>query len=117
MARRELHEDRVERMKLLYDLNKHLTTLSTGSLLLMAGLFGQVFKSPAWKPLAAGAFVLFTSCVVACVFAMFGFAMYSRTTFQTADDPVDFGAKAFAVAMLLFMLAILAFAVFALKNL
>lgn len=117
MARRELHEDRVERMKLLYDLNKHLTTLSTGSLLLMAGLFGQVFKTPTWKPLAAGAFVLFTGCVVAYLFAMFGFAMYSRETFQTVDDPVDFGAKAFFVAMFLFILAIIAFAVFAFKNL
>lgn len=117
MTRRELHEDRVERMKLMYDLNKHLTTLSTGTLLLMAGLFGQVFKSPVWKPLAAGAFILFASCVVACVFAMFGFAMYSRATWQTSRDPVDFGARAFSIAMILFILAIFAFAVFALKNL
>lgn len=117
MARRELHEDRVERMKLLYDLNKHLTTLSTGTLLLMAGLFGQVFKAPVWKLLAAGAFVLFASCVVACVFAMFGFAMYSRSTFSTPEDPVNLGVKAFVIALVLFVLAIVSFAIFALKNL
>jgi predicted membrane channel-forming protein YqfA (hemolysin III family) len=117
MTRREQHEDRVERMKLLYDLNKHMTTLSTGTLLLMAGLFGQVFKAPLWKPLAAGAFVLFACCVVTCVFAMFGFAMYSRATFATANDPVEFGVKAFAVALMLFVLGVVFFAVFSLKNL
>lgn len=117
MPRRESHEERVERMKLLYDLNKHLTTLSTGTLLLMAGLFGQVFKPPVWKPLAAVAFVLFACCVVACVFGMLGFAAYSRSTFATSKDPVDFGVKAFAAAMFLFVMAIGAFVMFTLKNL
>lgn len=104
-------------MKLMYDLNKHLTTLATGTLLLMAGLFGQVFKTPVGKPLAAGAFVLFASCVVCCVFAMFGFAMYSRSTFNTTEDPVDFGVKAFLIALILFVLAIVTFVAFALLNL
>jgi hypothetical protein len=64
MALDEEHKDRVERMKILYDLNKHITTLSTGTLLLMAGWLDKVFKTPVWKPLAAGAFLLFAACII-----------------------------------------------------
>lgn len=116
MTRREQHEDRLERMRLLYDLNKHITTLATGILLLMAGLFDKVFKHPQWKPLAAFAALFFAISVLTCLFAMFGFAMYSRATFRSSSDPTWFGANAFILALSMFILGVIAFTVFALVN-
>ena len=113
----EEHKERIERMKLLYDLTKHITTLSTGTLLLMAGLFDKVFKIPVWKPLACVAFLLFSATIVLSVFAMFGFSMYSRQTFNTSRDLVNFGRDAFATALVCFGFGIVTFTAFALKNL
>jgi len=113
----EEHKDRLDRMKILYDLNKHITTLSTGSLLLMTGWFDKVFKIPVWKPLAGGAFLLFAACIILSVFAMFGFSMYSRSTFNTESDPVNFGRDAFALALVCFGFGIATFTAFALRNL
>jgi len=117
MASIDEHKDRIERMKLLYDLNKHITTLATGTTLLMVGLFEKVFKAPVWKNLAAISFALFTATVIFSLFAMFGFAMYSRKTHRTSEDPVDFGVKAFALALVTFIFGISTFAAFALRNL
>lgn len=116
MAQKDLHEDRVERMKLLYDLTKHITTLSTGTLLLMAGLLEKIFKAPVWKPLATGAFLSFAASVVASLIAMLGFAMYSRATFRTSDDPVKMGLNVFPVALALFIFGVSLFTIFVCKN-
>lgn len=116
MSRRDSHEDLIERMKLLYDLNKHITTLSAGTLLLMAGLFDKVFKSPSWKALAGNAAASFAIAIVCCLIAMFGFATYSRKTLGTEEDPINFAAKWFVCALCAFIVGVCSFTVFALRN-
>jgi hypothetical protein len=116
MSRRDSHAERIERTKLLYDLNKHITTLSAGTLLLMAGLFDKVFKSPIWKLLAGGAAICFAAAITCCVVAMLGFAMYSRETFGTEKDPFQLAAHAFITALIAFILGVIAFTIFALRN-
>jgi hypothetical protein len=111
------HKDRFERMKLLFDLNKHITTLATGTMLLMAGFYERVFKSPTWKELAAATFVLFAATVLCSVLAMFSFAMYSQKTHNTPDDPIERGAKFFTAALSALILGVMAFVMFVLKNL
>jgi hypothetical protein len=117
MSLDEDHKDRLERMKILYDLTKHVTTLSMGTLLLMAGWFDKVFKNPVWKPVAAGSFLLFASCIVLSVFAMFGFSMYSRSTFDTPNDPINFARNFFALALVFFGFGVSSFTAFTLRNL
>lgn len=117
MENLEDHKDRIDRMKLLFDLNKHITTLATGTLLLMAGLYERVFKTPMWKLLAAITFVLFAVSVICSVIAMFGFAMYSRKTHNTPQDPIRWGATFFSLALLSLAGGVLVFVVFVLKNL
>lgn len=112
----EDHKDRFERMKLLFDLNKHITTLATGTMLLMTGLYERVFKAPVWKWMAAATFALFAATVLCSVIAMLSFAMYSRKTHKTADDPIEWGAKAFSLALCSLFLGVIAFVLFVLKN-
>lgn len=104
-------------MKLLYDLNKHITTLAMGTMLLMTSLYDKVFKSPTWKLIGIASFLLFAATVVASVFAMLGFAMYSRSTHKTENDPVDVGVTAFSIALVMFIMGVTCFAIFALRNL
>jgi len=111
------HKERFERMKLLFDLNKHITTLATGTLLLMAGLYERVFKTPVWKALAAFTFILFAATVICSVIAMFSFAMYSRSTHNTPADPIRWGATFFSLALVSLIAGVLAFVAFVLKNL
>lgn len=113
----EEHQERVDRFKILYDLNKHITTLSMGTLLLMAGLFEKVFKAPHWKVFGALSFTCFTASVLGAVFSMFGYGMYARKTFRSDDDPVELGQKAFLFTLGSFISGVVNFTVFTLLNL
>jgi hypothetical protein len=102
-------------MKLLFDLNKHITTLATGTMLLMVELFERVFKTPVWKALGALTFMLFAATVICSVIAMFSFAMYSRKTHSASDDPIRWGAMFFSLALVSLIAGVIAFVTFTLK--
>ena len=61
----------LEGHKLDHDTYKHLTTLSTGSILLLATFLEKLFQKPSWKFLVSVALVSFITSVVASVSAMF----------------------------------------------
>jgi len=66
----ELARIGLEGHKLDHDTYKHLTTLSTGSMLLLATFLEKVFQKPSWKFLVTAAFVSFIVSVGASVWAM-----------------------------------------------
>lgn len=111
------HQERVERIKLLYDLSKHITTLSTGTLLLMAGLLDKIFKSPTWKFLAILAFLSFASCLIMALFSMLGYSVSSRSSYRKPGNPADFGFKTFVYSLLCYIIGVLFFTVFVARNL
>lgn len=110
------HKKRIEQMKLLYDINKHITTLSMGALVLMIGFFDKILKVSSFKLAVYASFIFFVASVVCCVFAMFGFALYSRKFWKTENDPVKFGLTAFMLALVFFVFGVVWFAVFIIKN-
>lgn len=83
----------------------------------MAGFYERVFKSPEWKPVAAAAFIFFAATVLCSVIAMFCFALYSRKTYDTPDDPIEGGRNFFAAALVALFVGVLMFVMFVLKNL
>lgn len=85
-------------------------------MLLMAGLYERVFKFPVGKEFAAASFILFTATLLLSILAMLNFAMYSRRTHNTADDPIEWGSRFFAFALFAFALGVLAFVVFVFIN-
>jgi hypothetical protein len=117
MVNLEDHKDHFERMKLLFDLGKHITTLATGTMLLMAGFYERVFKFPAWKLVAAGSFICFALAVLCSVVAMLCFASYSRKTYGTLRDPINAGAYFFTAGLVSLFFGVLLFVFFVLKNL
>ena len=106
-----------EQYKVFYDFFKHLTTLSTGSILLLATLLKDLFKSPEWSPLVAVSFVCFTLTILGSVVSMLMFG--SQVVHQKAPEG---GSANFLIGFLiavgiLFFAAVLALVMFTLKNL
>lgn len=58
---------RLEAWKLEHDFLKHLTTLSTGSIVLTVGLLEKLFTSPEWKALVAVSVVAFAVSILSAI--------------------------------------------------
>jgi hypothetical protein len=122
MAEKELtlkEKSKQEGQKLLYDSVKHLTTLSTGSILLLIALLEKVFTSARgreWEFLIAVCFVCFTASMVASVITMI---VLSNSVFYFRED-VELGSKKgaliFYLSLSMFVLGVVSIVVFALKN-
>ena len=106
-----------EGQKLVYDALKHLTTLSTGSILLLVTFLERLFRQPLWPGLVAVSLAGFVTCVVASVLAMFVVARSVLTAGSPGGRGAAFGAVCVAVAGLAFLTALGALVGFALKNL
>ena len=76
------HKDFIDGLKLFHELFKHLTSLSAGSLLLLATLLDRLFQSPTWTPLIGVAFVGFAVSLVGSIASMIAFA---RATQMSGD--------------------------------
>jgi ABC-type Fe3+-siderophore transport system permease subunit len=59
-----------ESWKLRYDTYKHLTTLSTGSILLLVTFLEKLFVRPIWKGLVIASFCLFLINILASLIVM-----------------------------------------------
>jgi hypothetical protein len=112
---REINEKRrMEGEKLLFDVFKHLTTLSTGSILVMIALLEKLFKENVhWKQLVLVSFAAFIISIGYAVNSMSGIGLSLRRSELTG--------KAVTANMLLslgaFAVGIFSFMAFALKNL
>lgn len=108
-----LEKAQEEGNKLLYDTTKHLTTLCTGSLLLLVTFLEKLFSSPLWKPLVAAAFVCLFLSLISSVVTML--AIGDRV-YQASDQDKDaertllFGGGASLIGFLLGVLCLVAFA-------
>jgi hypothetical protein len=109
--------------KLGFDYFKHLTTLSTGSIVLLGSLLEKLFAEPAWKPLVYLSFAAFVICIVASVFAMLSFCHLTTPTVsgQTQLMETNFADRILGgssgIAAISFVLAMLLLTVFFVLNL
>lgn len=106
----------LEEQKLAFDFVKHLTTLTTGTVVLLTTFARGVFKSPEWEFLIPVAFGSFAIATIALVLAAFGLLYSIRH-----PDGVPAGAQAFTalstlVGMLAFGIGLVGLSAFATKN-
>jgi hypothetical protein len=102
-----------EANKLYYDVFKHLTTLSTGSILLLATFLGQLFSNPQWKFLVALSLASFIVSIVSAVLMMFwqaGAVLLLKQEIQSRE------LAGFLVTVISFLLGIISFVTFAIRN-
>jgi len=111
------HKDKIEGLKLFYDAFKHLTTLSTASLLLLATLLEKFFKAPLWTALIG---VTFCALVVSLIAALSAMLAYGSIIHSGRDKDAEF-VKVLGVGGVLgalggFLAGIIALVVFTLRN-
>lgn len=110
-------EERIlEALKLDHDTFKHLTTISTGSILLLATFIEKLFQNPDWKGLIAFTFVALMICTYTSVIEMFrishegvaGTSLNKKRPLRSKMIPL--------LSCGCFLLGILSLVVFSLKN-
>lgn len=105
-----------EGWKLQYDIYKHLTTLSTGSIILVVTFLERLFKNPVWKPLIIVSLIslflsIFGSFTVMNILASQIREMEADERYEKKHVIIIFAALG------LFLLGIICLIVFASKNL
>jgi hypothetical protein len=112
----EQRQARQEGQKLLYDSIKHLTTLSTGSVLILATFLEKFFKEPEWKALMVLAFVGF---IASMLFSFATMLALSKSIFSL-EEKTESGSRSGAIflrlSILSFLIGIISLVSFSLKN-
>lgn len=105
-----------ESWKLQYDIYKHLTTLSTASILLLVTFLEKLFAKPAWKGLVLVALISLLASII------LSFIVMNLMASQVREMEVDqrFVSRNLAVIIIAlgtFLLGIVSLIIFAVKNL
>lgn len=112
------HKDRIEGAKLFFDTFKHISTLSTGSILLMATFLEKLFQNPVFRGLVVVAFLGFMFAVVWSVVAMTAFAARVNQSVPRDNDKLKkMWRTSVSWAILGFLAGLGAFSLFAVINL
>ena len=102
---------------MIFDHLQHITTLSTGSIVVLVAFLHEVFKQPEWKWAVAVAIVAFGISIVSCVAAQAG----AIETTTSEEDLTTWGvalvAVGAAIAWVSFAVGTSFLVAFALKNL
>jgi len=119
MTTQSLSSEELEGFKLLHDTFKHLTTLSTGSILLLSTFLKDIFKSPEWSWLVAVSIIFFLASTIASVIVMiaFGDTVYNKGGSLSVPGLERIAGPCVAVSWATFLLGMVALVVFSLKNL
>jgi hypothetical protein len=105
-----------EESKLAHDYFKHLTTLSTGSILLIATFLDKLFAQPEWKFFVGIAIVAFLISIICSIIiqAIILETMYDRPTVGMLKI---LGMLAIIGSWSGFLIGVMSLGIFALKNL
>ena len=116
-ANNDTNQNMIEYLKQLADHFKHITTLSSGFILVMATLVDKLFKNPEWPFVMALSFLLFVITIVLSLMAQayhIG-AIYDPNKFLS-DRRTSLTIFSTLGAWGAFVLAVLSLVLFALKN-
>jgi hypothetical protein len=104
----------LESLKHDYDAYKHLTTLSTGSILIRTTFLDKIFKNPEWKCLIIFCLIFFVLSIIGCVASLFGISasMNSRVKISKIVSNIFM-----YMALVGFLLGLISLVVFSIINL
>ena len=109
-------ERTLESLKLDHDTFKHLTTISTGSILILATFIEKFFQNPNWKGLIAFTFVSLMICTYTSVIEMFRIS-HEGVAGKPSNKKRPLWSKMVPLLSCgCFLLGILSLVVFSMKN-
>jgi len=106
----------VESQKLVFDYIKHITTLDTGSIILLTILLEKFLKTPQWRFLIISGFIGFIVSVIALTLSAFGIIRSVRTPLEIGRGLVRFTSWSFMIGIIGFIVGIGSIALLAAKN-
>ena len=112
----EKRKQEMEGHKLDHDTYKHLTTLSTGTILILATFMEKFFQQPKWRILIGAIFVNLMISVLASVIAMFCISYDMAEGGETSELSPRFQGVIVLLSCGGFLLGIMSFVAFALRN-
>ena len=109
---------RREGLKLFFDAFKHLTTLSSGSIVVLVTVVGKIGSVPQWKGLVTLSLVSFLISIVGSIIVMLSTARTIRRNDTTDQLPDKLGGTyGYLIAVIGFALGLGFLALFGMLNL
>jgi len=105
-----------ESLKLSYDLFKHITTLNTGTLLILITFLEKLFQNPSWKFLVSVSFVSFIISIIFSIVIMFFLAQGIADFGELEKIETKIARWSFIISIVFFIIGIFSFVLFALVN-
>lgn len=103
--------------KLYFDSMKHLTTLNTGSVLLLVTFMEKFFNNPRWKSLIAVSLVSFVISILCSVSSMFQSANHIKYSGKFRRLETRIKSVVYYSSLITFLVGIIGLVIFALRNL
>jgi hypothetical protein len=105
-----------EGSKLYFEMYKHLTTLSTGSILLLVTFLEKIFANPKWKILIVAALSFFLLSILASLMLM---ALHANfvSNLEVDDAGKKIESKSVNLCLGCFLGGVICLVIFAIRNL
>jgi hypothetical protein len=107
----------IETQKIVFDYIKHITTLDTGSIVLLSTLLENIFPNANWKPLIVVVFAGFSISIGSLTLCGFGIIRSIRTPESIGTGLVRFTTYTFILGLLAFLVGLVSLAIFTILNL
>lgn len=107
---------RREGLRLFFDVFKHVTSLSSGSIIVLATFLDRLDNQPHWQLMVPIAFLGFMVATVGSIIVMLSTARTIRRNDDTDHLPDKIGAIAYGVAIAGFAIGVIAICAFAARN-
>lgn len=105
-----------ESFKLGYDFFKHITTLSTGTLLFLITFIEKIFQNPSWKFLVSVCFVSLVISIISSLITMFFTTQIVADFGELERNETKIAQWSFFICLGFFVLGVFSFVLFALIN-
>lgn len=102
--------------KLYFESMKHLTTLSTGSILLLVTMMEKLFHSPRWRALIVSSLISFGVSILCSVSSMLQSANSVKWHGDFPKIEASMKDLMYYLALVTFLLGIIGLILFAMKN-
>jgi hypothetical protein len=106
----------IDTQNIVFEYIKHITTLNTGSVVLLATFLEKLFVRPVWKVLVLVAFSSFILSTIFLSLSGFGIIRSIRTPDNVSEELVSFTSWTFILGMITFLLAVSSLTAFAMRN-
>ena len=104
----------VEGNKLLYDYLKHITTLCTGSILILATFLEKLFLNAVWKQLIAWTFIFL---ILALVISLLTMILAANRVYDEPEEKLEkIMLILFVITIITFVIGIILLSIFSIKN-